>query len=67
MAALTKSRPKKLPVVPWTITRIHLGTPATYIGRVYARDEQTAIAKAIEEFGITNPEHQRRLMARRTD
>jgi hypothetical protein len=46
-----KSRPKKPPEVAWTITRI-TGTPAKYIGQVDAPDEHTAVAKAIEEFGM---------------
>jgi len=56
-----KSEPQN---VAWVITRI-TGTPAKYVGRVVAPDEQTAIAKAIEEYGITNPQHQQRLVARR--
>jgi hypothetical protein len=35
------------------------------VGRVYARDSDTAIAKAIEEFKITDREQQKRLIARR--
>jgi hypothetical protein len=66
MAARSKSHPKQRPEVTWTITRI-TGTPAKFIGYVDAPDERAAIAKAIEEFGIKNPEHQRRLMARRSD
>jgi hypothetical protein len=41
-----------------------MGTPANYIDQVDAPDEQTGIAKAIEEFGIKNPKHQKRLVAR---
>jgi hypothetical protein len=33
------------------------------IGRVYAPDEQIAIAKAIKEFGIKYAEQRRRLVA----
>jgi hypothetical protein len=33
------------------------GTPAAMLGIVYATDEQTAIAKAIEEFEI-EPQYQ---------
>jgi hypothetical protein len=58
------ARAKPSEDVAWVVTRI-TGTPAKYVGRVYARDEQSAIAKAIAEFGITNPQLQRRLTARR--
>ena len=47
----------------WEISRIK-GTPAAILGRVEARDAEDAIKKAIEEFGITDPEHQKRLVAR---
>ena len=48
----------------WNIYRLR-GTPAQLIGRVEAPDEATAIKKAIEEFKITNPVMQRRLIAQR--
>ena len=50
----------------WTVYRLR-GTPAQLIGIVYdAPDEQSAIKKAIEEFGV--PENQRnRLIAQRRD
>jgi len=49
--------------VAWNITRL-TATPAKFIGRVYAPDEATAIARAIEQFEI--PEAQRlKLAARR--
>ena len=47
----------------WAISRIK-GTPATELGRVKAPDAERAIKVAIKEFGITNPEHQKRLAAR---
>jgi hypothetical protein len=59
-------RAKRSEDVPWDITHI-TGTPAKYLGRVLAKDEKSAIDKAIEEFGITNPQIQKRLMARRAD
>ena len=61
-------RSPKKPVqdVAWRITRIK-GSPAAFVGRVYAPDAETAIKRAIEEFGITNPEHQKRLVAQRSD
>ena len=43
-----------------TITEVELGT-------VMAVDEESAIAKAIEEFKITNPIHQKRLVAQRRE
>jgi hypothetical protein len=43
------------------------GSPAAYVGHVRAADEKEAIRKAIHEFQITNPEHQKRLAAERVD
>ena len=43
------------------------GSPAAYVGHVRAADEKEAIRKAINEFHITNPEHQKRLVAERVD
>jgi hypothetical protein len=37
------------------------------IGYVEASDAEQAIQAAIREFGITNPEHQKRLVAQRTE
>jgi len=49
--------------VAWSITRL-TATPAKSVGIVYAPDETTAIARAIEQFKI--PEAQRlKLAARR--
>ncbi len=53
------------PVHGWGIYRLR-GTPAAFIGIVYAPDEKTALAKAIEEFEI-EPQHQGRLIAQRRD
>jgi hypothetical protein len=55
---------KKPIEVAWTVYRLRK-TPAEYVGRVYARDSDTAIAKAIEEFKITDREQQKRLIAQR--
>ena len=41
------------------------GTPAAYVGYVEAADERSALQKAIEEFGITDPQHQKRLFCRK--
>jgi hypothetical protein len=57
-----KATPKK--DHSWRISRIR-GTPAAFIGIVDAPDKDTAIKKAIEEFKITNPEYQKRLVAHR--
>jgi hypothetical protein len=48
----------------WLICRLK-GTPAALLGHVEAPDEETAIKRAIEEFGITNPQMQKRLLAQR--
>jgi hypothetical protein len=49
----------------WAIYHLR-GTPAPFIGIVEAPDEQSAIAKAIQEFKIAG-EQQKRLLARRRD
>ena len=59
---MAKQPPKKL--ATWSISRLK-GTPAVFVGEVEAPDAETAIAKAIEEFHITDPEQQKRLAARR--
>jgi hypothetical protein len=41
------------------------GTPAAFIGIVDAPDEASAVKKAIEEYNITDPEGQKRLIAQR--
>jgi hypothetical protein len=46
----------------WRIVRLK-GTPAATIGFVNAPDQEQAIAKAIEAFGITDPLRQSRLSA----
>jgi hypothetical protein len=47
----------------WRIVRIK-GTPASEVGTVEAVDAHNAIQVAIEKYGITKPEEQRRLAAR---
>jgi hypothetical protein len=48
----------------WAIYQIG-GTPAKLLGHVEAPDEESAIKQAIEEFSITNPQLQKRLLAQR--
>jgi hypothetical protein len=48
----------------WAIYRLK-GTPAKLLGNVEAPDEESAVKRAIEEFGITNLQQQKRLLARR--
>jgi hypothetical protein len=50
----------------WRIVRIKR-SPAAYVGHVRAADEKEAIRRAIQEFQITNPEDQKRLVAQRID
>ena len=47
----------------WEISRIK-GTPAAILGRIKAPTAESAIKEWIEKFGITDPEQQRRLVAR---
>ena len=47
----------------WEVSRIK-GTPAVILGRINAPDAETAVKEWIEKFGITDPEHQQRLVAR---
>ena len=56
--------PKKKKDFAWEVTRIK-GNAAAFVGFVHAPDEKAAIKAAIAEFRITNPEHQKRLVARR--
>jgi hypothetical protein len=57
-----KHRSKKL--YRWRISRIR-GSPPEFIGYVDAPDDATAIKKAIEKFGITDPKKRERLVAQR--
>jgi hypothetical protein len=59
------SKPSSKPgEVAWIVTRL-TGTPARYVGRVFAANEADAIQRAIDEFRIWNPEMQKKLSARR--
>jgi hypothetical protein len=62
----SKTSKNSAPDCAWSIYRLR-STPAEYLGRVIAPDQDGAIAKAIEEFKITNPAHQKRLIATRRD
>jgi hypothetical protein len=48
----------------WRISRIR-ATPAEFIGYVEAPDEEQAVREAIKRFEISDPEKQKRLVARR--
>jgi hypothetical protein len=63
-----RKRPKATrakPLHTYGITRIK-GTPAVLLGHVEATDPEAATKIAIERFGVTDPEQQKRLVARRT-
>jgi len=57
------SVPKK--PIQWEVCRPIKGSPSAFIGIVEAPDETSALKAAIEDFGIVNPEHQKRLFVRR--
>lgn len=53
------------PLYSWGIYRVR--AKLDYLGSVMAADEQSAIERAIREFGITNPVHQKRLVAQKRE
>jgi hypothetical protein len=57
------ARKKVVKEQEWRITRIR-GSAAAYVGTVAAPNAESAIKKAIEEFRITAPHQQQRLVAR---
>ena len=63
---MVKRPPRPHKLYRWRITRIR-ASPAALIGYVEAADEEQAIRAAIRVFGITDPEHQKRRVAQRTD
>jgi hypothetical protein len=56
----TGSAQKRVPV---EVSRIG-GKAAKLLGIVYARDEEQAFKKAVDDLGITNPHLQERLLIR---
>ncbi len=56
-----KSRSKK--PIRFEIYRLK-GSPAAFLGTVYAPDQERALMIAIKELNITNPEYQKRLLVR---
>jgi hypothetical protein len=57
---MSKRKLKRSPSEIIAITR----SPARRYGAVYAESEQQALAKAIEQFRITKPHEQKKLMVR---
>jgi hypothetical protein len=55
--------PKKS--IKWEVYRPIKESPGAFIGVVEAPNETSALKAAIEEFGIINPDHQKRLFVRR--
>jgi hypothetical protein len=55
--------PKK--PIQWEVYRPIKGSPGAFIGVVEAPNETSALKAAIEEFGIVNPDQQKRLSVRR--
>ncbi len=55
-------KPKKPAARQGEVYRLK-GSPAAFVGLVYANDEESAIAAAIEEYDI-RPADQKRLFAR---
>jgi hypothetical protein len=49
----------------WEVYRPIKGSPGAFIGVVEAPNETSALKAAIEEFGIINPEYQKRLFVGR--
>ena len=65
--AARQQQPNRRPaqeLIRWEVRRI-TGTPAKFVDSVMAPDADSAVAKAIEEYGITDPTKQRKLVARR--
>jgi hypothetical protein len=48
----------------WEVYRLK-GSPAAFMGLVYAPNEKSALKTAIKQLKISNPEHQKRPLVRR--
>jgi 1,2-phenylacetyl-CoA epoxidase PaaB subunit len=59
----TQKKPTQKKPTQWKVYRLK-GSPAAFIGTVYAPDEKAALKAAIKEFEIT-PDQQNRLLIRR--
>jgi hypothetical protein len=58
---MAKRPPLKKKEYRWRIVRLH-ATPAEFVGHVMAPDAD-AVKKAIAEYEVTDPQHQKRLIA----
>jgi 1,2-phenylacetyl-CoA epoxidase PaaB subunit len=54
---------RKSKLLPWQVIAI-TASPARMYGVVHAADEESALAKAIEEFQIKSPHEQKKFMVR---
>jgi hypothetical protein len=61
---MVKRTAKQSDEAEWIVYVIRGKRPADRLGTVTASEADAAIAKAIDEFGITNPERQRRVIVR---
>jgi 1,2-phenylacetyl-CoA epoxidase PaaB subunit len=62
MSKRPSKRTAAAPLYEWRVVRLKK-SPAALIGYVNAPDQKQAIAKAIDAFGITDPQRQARLSA----
>jgi hypothetical protein len=61
---MVKRENKQSTEATWAVSVLRGSRPADHLGTVTAPDSDAAIAKAIETFGITDPERQRRVIVR---
>jgi hypothetical protein len=59
---MAKRPPLKKKEYRWRIVRLR-ATPAEFVGHVMAPDAESAVKKAIAEYEVTDPQHQKRLIA----